>query len=791
MFICSATRSKIWFGILALCAFGLGTVHSEDSIADKLEALPGFKVEHLLKADPKTNGSWINLCKDHKGRLILGGQSGQPVTRVTLKDGKVEKQENLNLALSETMGLLCIGDTLYVNGKGKNDKGGACFGLFRCRYDSEKDNYESPEFLREWKGGSGEHGAHGLVLDPDKKHIYSVNGNFTEIPADLAPGSPHRNYADDLPLKRSEDGNRFGANKVPPGGSIIRMDLDGKNPELYSSGERNTYDIAFNADGELFGFDSDMEYDWGTPWYRPIRVFHSVSGGDQGFREGTAKWPEYYLDSLPAAVNVGIGCPTGVIFGTGAKFPAKYQKAFFILDWTYGRLIAAHLKPFGASYTGTWENFVAPKSLHSNVGKTPLQLTDAIIGDDGAMYFTIGGRGNPAHLFRVSYIGDEPTAATDLHDKEGEEARALRHKIESYHSKNDPAALDFLWPQLSSSDRWIRYAARIAVERIPVDKWQAKALAEAQPEAALTALLSLARLGGADVQPAIVDALGKFPAAKLTEPQLLDKLRVIQVTIARQGQPRGDVAKKLIDDINPLFPSSSVIVNREMCQVLLALEAPDAVTKTMALTVAAKTQEEQIGYLLHLRTVRPTGRPKLRKQYFGLYVGGQEHFQRAHPDYVTQWFTDAGRPYGDGASYPRFLEDFHGAAKATLSADELPALTSVLDAYKGPGPKPPKKAAAPRKVVKEWTTDDLVPSLAEISKGRDFDRGAAVFKTAQCVDCHKFGNEGGGVGPELVSVIAKYDRKYILESMTWNLRESRLGTISPTRRSRRPNGRAA
>ncbi len=143
---------------------------------------------------------------------------------------------------------------------------------------------------------------------------------------------------------------------------------------MFSAGQRNTYDIGFNADGELFGFDSDMEWDWGTPWYRPIRVFHSVRGGDQGFREGSAKWPEYYLDSLPATSTIGIGCPTGVVFGTGAKFPLKYQKAFYICDWTYGRLIAVHLTPKGASYTGTWENFVAPKSLHGNSGKIAARI---------------------------------------------------------------------------------------------------------------------------------------------------------------------------------------------------------------------------------------------------------------------------------------------------------------------------------------------------------------------------------------------------------------------------------
>ena len=38
---------------------------------------------------------------------------------------------------------------------------------------------------------------------------------------------------------------------------------------MVSIGYRNAYDIAFNADGELFTYDSDMEWDMGTPWYRP------------------------------------------------------------------------------------------------------------------------------------------------------------------------------------------------------------------------------------------------------------------------------------------------------------------------------------------------------------------------------------------------------------------------------------------------------------------------------------------------------------------------------------------
>src|SRR6185437_3314203 len=212
---------------------------------------------------------------------------------------------------------------------------------------------------------------------------------------------------------------------------------------------------------------------------RPIRVFHATSADDGGFREGTAKWPTYYPDSLPPVVNIGIGCPTGTVFGTGAKFPAKYQKAYYIHDWTYGRLIAVHMKPKCSSYEGTgWENFVAPKGLHKNTGKTPLNVTDLVIGNDGAMYFTIGGRGTAGKLFRVTYVGSESTAPAELHDAEGAEARELRHKLEAFHGHADDKAIETAWPQLDSNDRFIRYAARIAIEAQPIALWKTTALAE-------------------------------------------------------------------------------------------------------------------------------------------------------------------------------------------------------------------------------------------------------------------------------------------------------------------------
>jgi hypothetical protein len=43
------------------------------------------------------------------------------------------------------------------------------------------------------------------------------------------------------------------------GGTIWRLDPDGKDVSLVAAGFRNQYDAAFSPSGELFTFDSDME----------------------------------------------------------------------------------------------------------------------------------------------------------------------------------------------------------------------------------------------------------------------------------------------------------------------------------------------------------------------------------------------------------------------------------------------------------------------------------------------------------------------------------------------------
>src|SRR5215831_11118009 len=108
-------RPGRFLAVIGAFAFASASLRAQDNPADRLEALPDFKVEHILRADPKLHGSWINLARDHKGRLLLCGQRNQPVTRLTIKDGKIENEEVLKLPVSEIMGILDTPEGLYVN----------------------------------------------------------------------------------------------------------------------------------------------------------------------------------------------------------------------------------------------------------------------------------------------------------------------------------------------------------------------------------------------------------------------------------------------------------------------------------------------------------------------------------------------------------------------------------------------------------------------------------------------------------------------------------------------------
>ncbi|MDB2428605.1 c-type cytochrome [Akkermansiaceae bacterium] len=711
----------------ASCAIGLT---AESTPVNRLTIKNGFLVERLYSVPKEKFGSWVVLCKDDKGRLLAGDQYGAiyrfkaPAPGKTLQDSNVEK---IDLDIGHAWGMCYAFDSLYVV---VNDKAHGGRGLYRLKDTNGDDKFDSVKLLRKFQENGGEHGPHAVVPSPDGKSLHVVCGNQTDLPKYDASRVTEC-WGEDSLMPRVY-GRGFMKGSEAPRGWICKTDPEGKKWEVVATGFRNQYDIDFNADGEIFTYDADMEWDLNTPWYRPTRVNHVISGAEFGWRNGSAKWPDYYSDSFGAVTDIGPGSPTGVAFGTGAKFPAKYQKAFFIADWSYGKLYAVHLKPNGSTYTADFEEFIAGQ---------PLPLTDLTVGNDGALYFAVGGRRVQSGLYRVTYTGDESTAPVKHSPNK---ALANRHSLEKFHLTKSPNAVNIAWEHLDNKDRAMRFAARTAIEKQPVDSWADKAIRESNPVSKTAALLSLARLGEKKHQEGATRSLLELNYRELDLQTRFDLLRAHALVFIRLAPPTDKQKTAVIAQVNQHFPADNRAENIELSNLLAYLNAPNVVTRAIEIMDTAPTQEEQIAMAKTIRHLKDGWTPELQERFF-------------------KWFTRAAN-YKGGASFGQFMEEIKKDALKNLSPERKKALAPILSAK--PAKSGPVFAAKPREFVKNWTMADLKPLLASgLEGGRNFKNGRNAFGQATCFACHRFGQEGGAIGPDLTSAAGKFSPHDFLEQI--------------------------
>ncbi|MCW3118044.1 MAG: heme-binding protein, partial [Chitinophagaceae bacterium] len=558
-----------------------------------LKLPPGFHADHLFGPSENGEGSWVSMTFDNKGRLIASDQYGAlyrmqvpaigdtttkiKVERLTIPDAGGDTSKK-RVSIGYAHGLLWAFNSLYVMVNHISDtafsKGS---GLYRLQDTNGDDEFDKITLLKALDG-DGEHGPHSVVLAPDKKSIYVVAGNFTKIPKMNAYRNMPSGKLDNLlPLIKDPNGHDNTVNWE--GGWIAHVDSTGSNWELISSGFRNPFDIAFNDVGDLFTYDSDMEWDFGTPWYRPTRICHVTSGSEFGWRPGTEKWSPVFPDNSPALLNIGQGSPTNLFYGANSRFPEKYRRSLFAFDWSFGIIYAIHLENDGSTYKAKGEEFVSG---------SPLPLTDGVIGPDGALYFLTGGRRLESDLYRV-YYGENKENTEPLATPELNAEQKIRRSLEEYHGGPKAGAVDFAWPYLKHTDRYIRYAARIAVEHQPVNEWLEKALKEKDPVILTQATIAFARKGNAKDKNQFLTALTGINYAALSEAQQIDLVRAAELVVARFGLPDAATKAAIIAYLNPQYPAKAGNeLNRELSKVLVYLEAPQAVEKTVGLLTVAK-----------------------------------------------------------------------------------------------------------------------------------------------------------------------------------------------------------
>lgn len=741
--------------------------------ADGLTVADGFSVELLYTAVREVQGSWVSITKDDRGRLIVSDEGDRGLFQITpARRGDADaltKVEKIDVPLSAAQGLCWMNLALYANVSDEKDGG-----IWRVKDTNGDGQLNKAERLLALRG-AGEHGPHAVVPTENGRGLYFLVGNNTDMPKFDRHRAPPT-WGDDRLLARQWDAHGNARAPIAPGdaagGWVAKYDLERRRTELIATGLRNAYDLAINSQGELFTADVDTEWDMGMPWYRPGRIYHVVSGGEFGWRPGTGSWPPYFEDSVAPVLEVGPGSPRGILFGTGAKFPARYQEALYTLDWRFGSIHAVHLKPQGGTYTATRERLVTGR---------PLPVSDAVVGDDGAFYFIVGGRGTQSALYRVFYTGTDVTTPV-VASRAARRARVQRRKLESYHRAAAPAnAITAAWPYLGSDDRSLRFAARVALENQPTKRWRPRALDETDPKVAVIALMALARQGKPEDCASVIEALGRLDFDQSTVPVRLAALRACGLALIRMGEPDEALRRSIIEALDPICPSSDDLINVELARLLVYLEAPSAVEKTMALMAdldgapmpdwAKRIRRngrpgsitELYGGTINKMLRKPP--PTRKLDYAFILRNAKQGWTMSHRQAYFEFFNEARKRTG-GPKYGEFLFAMRAEAISTCTPAVRDQLATFMEVQLLP--TPPKSMTPPQGPGRMWTKQSALQAIGPELAGRSFSRGQNLFHATACSLCHQFngaGGVGGAIGPELSSVASKYSVSDLLDAI--------------------------
>ncbi len=341
-----------------------------------LRAPPGFRV--TLYADQELANDIYAMTLDADGHVVVTSEGWVKRLLDTKGTGRADKAEIIAPTKTGGMGLCFDGGDLYFCGDGW---------FSRYRAGKVKGTLEqTPEKIIPLN--FSEHGGHAMRKGPDG-YWYVLCGNNSNLDQRHVTG-PHS------PIKK------------PTAGALLRLPPDCKTCEVIADGFRNPYDFDFNADGEIFTYDSDVEADFFLPWYQPTRLFHVGYAGNHGWQvtgQGPG-WgrPDYYLDTVDILYPIGRGSPTGVTCYRHDQFPEHYRGGIFACDWTFGRVYYCPLTPNGTTYK------TQPEVFMEAVGSNGFDPTDVVVAPDGSLFISMGGRKTRGAIYHVEYVGDGPSS---------------------------------------------------------------------------------------------------------------------------------------------------------------------------------------------------------------------------------------------------------------------------------------------------------------------------------------------------------------------------------------------
>jgi putative membrane-bound dehydrogenase-like protein len=602
-------------------------------------------------------------------------------------------------------------------------------------------------------------------------------------------------------------------------GGVLRSDDMGANLEIVSRGFRNPWDIAFDSGFNWLGTDNDQS--------DGDRVFMPFFGAHFGWGHVWSNhWTgKDHAPTAPVSGPVFDGSGTGIVYYDAPQMPPAYRGVWFFNDWlrktTYvyrPRWDGALLQPEG----GRWQPLVSGGGAgwavanygggrESGVPRLPsplFQPVDIVAGPDGALYISgwgeeygvvwkDGQQANEGRIFRISW--PEAPATNWERPKRGKPLAqwTFEELVEDLGSllpvwsvdaqdeivrrgasvRNELTALLLRGGLTQARETWALWAlGRIAPQDRSIEAW----FADTGRTLSFNASIQSIRIAAHRIREhRPKDRLPPYVVAALQDAEPRRRFAAVQaIAQARQRHlvPQlCDVAARE-DDRVTLYAA---------WQALRAIAAPDAL-RALLKDERGAVRRAALLALLESRALEPAAvKPLVKDRDPGT------------SEIAANWLAQSdGNPLIDISPRPG---DFVESVTVKITPGIKPA--TVRFTLDGSEPTPKSRSGSPGRLTdttslkaalfvggqkvgntlagtyRKRDSNVTVPVLGTVAApttvaqvlpllaAADPKRGPGLFKAAGCVACHRAGDEGRAVGPDLSTIGDRDDADSVIRSI--------------------------
>ncbi|MCY2994155.1 MAG: HEAT repeat domain-containing protein [Planctomycetota bacterium] len=280
------------------------------------------------------------------------------------------------------------------------------------------------------------------------------------------------------------------------------------------------------------------------------------------------------------------------------------------------------------------------------------------------------------------------TALTNLLDDS--DVLVRRRVCEALVRRGQAVPVEKLTQLLKSEDRYLVWAARRLLERLPVKQWRDELLNSDNQRVVIESALALL-IGHPDKEVAtqVLDRLLAMMGGYVSDRDFVDMLRVMQVALVRGPIPAEEAARARERLANE-YPSNDHGINRELVRLLVHLQEPSVVDRYLTqLRAESVPDPDKLHLAMHLRFLEQGWTPAQRTQ-------------------VLEFFEDAQKKSG-GHSYAAYVSNASRDFARGMSVEEARQIVAE-------GTRWPSAAVGALYKLPQQVDDELLETLKKINE---------------------------------------------------------------------------